>query len=193
MKGREKPINLSLSLVSVAWPRGRVPSSSKPPPTPHSSTEVIRMQTTTAQICAYSTHPRTSSRSFLQTRHPMLYCHILGNKTTSPTLYHKLTMNRGEEEVLFSDICSGSRMLKKGWKKIRGCCRLAASHGHRHVWIDTVCIDKTSSAELSEAINSMYRYYEDAILCYVYLDIDIEGSNPTREELRSSRWMYRGW
>ncbi len=54
-------------------------------------------------------------------------------------------------------------------EKIRKCCELAESHGYRWVWIDTCCIDKTSSAELSEAINSMFRYYALAGICYGYL------------------------
>jgi hypothetical protein len=37
------------------------------------------------------------------------------------------------------------------------------------VWIDTCCIDKRSSAELSEAIDSMYRWYEAVKECYAYL------------------------
>ena len=47
-------------------------------------------------------------------------------------------------------------MSQKDTKKIRYCCALAAAKGYEYVWIDTCCIDKTSSAELSEAINSMY-------------------------------------
>ncbi|KAL5905981.1 hypothetical protein ACKVV1_010394 [Pyricularia oryzae] len=41
---------------------------------------------------------------------------------------------------------------------------LSACQVQRHpipyVWVDICCIDKTSSAELSEAINSMFRWYE---------------------------------
>ena len=53
--------------------------------------------------------------------------------------------------------------------KIRDCCILAERHGYRWLWADTCCIDKSSSAELSEAINSMFRYYSLADICYVYL------------------------
>jgi hypothetical protein len=118
---------------SRPWPREGVPSTSKHRPTPHthSSTEAIRLQTATAHRCVYSTRPHTSLRSSWQTRHDMRYSHILGNKATSPTLHHRLTRNRGEGEVLFSDIRSYFHTRKKGWDKIRGCCRLAASQGHR--------------------------------------------------------------
>ncbi len=80
-------------------------------------------------------------------------------------------------------------------EKIRCCCIYAASQGFRWVWIDTCCIDKTSSAELSEAINSMYRWYRDATVCYVYL-ADVPASQdpyPTGSRFRNSNWFTRGW
>ena len=73
-------------------------------------------------------------------------------------------------------------------EKIRRCCELAESHGYKWIWIDTCCIDKTSSAELSEAINSMYRYYSLARICYGYLrDVSDE------KVLHHSIWFQRGW
>ena len=84
-------------------------------------------------------------------------------------------------------------------KKIRRCCRLAEQHGYQWVWIDTCCIDKTSSAELSEAINSMFHYYSLAIVCYGYLrDVDDPPAD-NREILTlppldtTSVWFIRGW
>lgn len=59
----------------------------------------------------------------------------------------------------------------------------------QHVLIDTCCIDKSSSAELSEAINSMYRYYQDAVICFAYLS-DMTENLRTFE---TSRWFTRGW
>ncbi|KAI0702642.1 heterokaryon incompatibility protein-domain-containing protein [Earliella scabrosa] len=64
-------------------------------------------------------------------------------------------------------------------KKIKKCCEVAARRGYKWVWIDTCCIDKTSSAELSEAINSMYRYYALSLVCFAYLsDIHVVRSDP---------------
>ncbi|KAL1875263.1 hypothetical protein Daus18300_003334 [Diaporthe australafricana] len=60
-------------------------------------------------------------------------------------------------------------------RKIIDAAKLAASDGYRWIWIDTCCIDRTSSAELSEAINSMYRWYENAGVCYVYLQDEPDG------------------
>lgn len=67
---------------------------------------------------------------------------------------------------------------KKGFRKIVSGARLARRHGFDYVWIDTCCIDKTSSTELSEAINSMYQWYKDSSICYAYL-ADVK---PTKEE-----------
>ncbi|KAI0692858.1 heterokaryon incompatibility protein-domain-containing protein, partial [Cerioporus squamosus] len=72
--------------------------------------------------------------------------------------------------------------------KIRRCCELAERHGYLWLWIDTCCIDKMSSAELSEAINSMFRYYSLAGICYAYLE-DV----PSSRDFKKSRWHRRGW
>lgn len=82
--------------------------------------------------------------------------------------------------------------------KITGCCKLVRSHGYQWVWIDTCCIYKTSSAELTEAINSMYRYYSLADICYAYLP-DVPPRRPRDPEVAWSatfawsRWHKRGW
>lgn len=85
---------------------------------------------------------------------------------------------------------------KPGFAKIFATCKQACRDNLSHVWIDTVCIDKTSSAELSEAINSMFAWYEKAEVCYVYLT-DIPSQPPSGidllELMGSSRWFSRGW
>lgn len=93
------------------------------------------------------------------------------------------------EEVLYADMQNGHANERKEYNKVRGCCQLAADKGFSWVWIDTCCIDKSSSSELSEAINSMYRWYARAAICIVYLqDIDID-----MKSIGSSRWFKRGW
>lgn len=93
-----------------------------------------------------------------------------------------------EEEVTFQDIENGSAKSKKGYKKLEDCCKLARNQGHDWVWIDTCCIDKSSSAELNEAINSMYAWYQRSSICYAYLD-DVTGL----DTLGASLWFTRGW
>lgn len=64
---------------------------------------------------------------------------------------------------------------KAGFAKVVGACSRAARDGFDYIWIDTCCIDKSSSAELSEAINSMFKWYAQAEVCYAYLvDVDLE-------------------
>ncbi|EIW62998.1 HET-domain-containing protein [Trametes versicolor FP-101664 SS1] len=79
--------------------------------------------------------------------------------------------------------------------KIRGCVQAAKTHGLDWLWIDASCIDKKSSAELSEAINSMFSWYAEAQICYAYLQ-DVPNScllNSPGSAFRASRWFTRGW
>lgn len=97
-----------------------------------------------------------------------------------------------EEEVLFEDLQDISQATTKaGFTKVLFCCNQARTDGLKYVWIDTCCIDKASSAELSEAINSMYRWYQNAKICYVYLR-DVP-RNSTNLRISSSRWFTRAW
>ena len=79
--------------------------------------------------------------------------------------------------------------------KIRDACAVARTNGFRYIWIDSCCIDKSSSSELSEAINSMYAWYARAIVCYAYLaDVPAEEDHGApRSKFRRSRWFTRGW
>ena len=79
--------------------------------------------------------------------------------------------------------------------KIRRCCEIAESDGYDWVWIDSCCIDKTSSTELSEAINSMFNWYALAEVCYVYLEDVMRGDDPEDEDsyFQKARWHARGW
>jgi hypothetical protein len=83
--------------------------------------------------------------------------------------------------------------------KIAGACqqvRKASDKTVRHIWIDTVCIDKSDAQELNISINSMFQWYENAEVCYVYLlDVSWTGANDTssREQFVKSQWFKRGW
>ncbi|KAI1788652.1 hypothetical protein LXA43DRAFT_630302 [Ganoderma leucocontextum] len=79
--------------------------------------------------------------------------------------------------------------------KVRNFLIFAEREGYEWGWLDTSCIDKTSSAELSEAINCMYRWYWDADVCCAYLSDVSDDDNPflPQSDFRSSRWHTRGW
>lgn len=112
------------------------------------------------------------------------------------------TWGEDHEEVNFKDIVEGTGQSKAGYKKLQFCTMQAASDGLRYSWVDTCSIDKSSSAELSEAINSMFRWYQNAARCYVYLsDVSINNSfedglsfeQTWKPAFRHSRWFTRGW
>ncbi|THU75723.1 heterokaryon incompatibility, partial [Dendrothele bispora CBS 962.96] len=84
--------------------------------------------------------------------------------------YAILSHTWDKEEVTFQDLQNRvkEKELEAGWKKVEGACAQARKYDWDWIWIDSCCIDKSSSAELSENINSMYRLYENAGVCYVY-------------------------
>ena len=84
---------------------------------------------------------------------------------------------------------------KAGFHKIQQTCALAHAQGKlEYAWVDTCCIDKTSSAELTEAINSMFAWYRDAEVCYVFLsDLQPGAAGDLQYTLPKCRWFTRGW
>ena len=57
------------------------------------------------------------------------------------------------KEVAFNDVIDNTYRDTRGYKKIYGCGEQAKWDDHQFFWIDTCCIDKSNSAELSESIN----------------------------------------
>ena len=106
-----------------------------------------------------------------------------------PKKYAILSHTWEEEEVTFEDLQDGTGTKKAGYNKIRFCGEQARRNNLEYFWVDTCCIDKSSSAELSEAINSMFQWYKEATICYAYLS-NLSTSEPTASELGNSR---RGW
>ena len=114
-----------------------------------------------------------------------------------------------EQEVDYSEVVELAKTAKEerneirqrdGCRKILQSCEQAKNDGYKWLWVDTCCIDKRSSAELSEAINSMYRWYENSRICYAYLH-DLTGSSfpiaGDYERYYKSKgwpeWFSRGW
>ncbi|KAH8590366.1 heterokaryon incompatibility protein-domain-containing protein [Bisporella sp. PMI_857] len=106
--------------------------------------------------------------------------------------YAILSHTWGEGEVTFQDFAhpeiAGS---KKGYSKIKQTCQRAKARDIGYAWVDTCCIDKTSSAELTEAINSMFQWYACSQVCYVWL-ADLKADQPIKS-FTSCRWFSRGW
>ncbi len=136
---------------------------------------------------------------------------------TQRPVYAILSHKWGDDEISYLDFLCLTRDLpasalgivsallrnpnkeSEGYRKVEACCKLARSRGFEWVWIDSCCIDKSSSAELSEAINSMWSWYRDAAECYVYLfdvvttDKSMRNRRSAVNELSPSKWFTRGW
>ncbi|KAI1118298.1 hypothetical protein F5Y14DRAFT_438694 [Nemania sp. NC0429] len=107
------------------------------------------------------------------------------------------TWGADDEEVTLWDILNDGGKEKAGYKKIRFCAEQARRDGLRYFWVDSCCIDKSSSAELTEAINSMFAWYHRATKCYAYLsDVSITcdfSRSRWKQEFKRSRWFTRSW
>jgi hypothetical protein len=107
------------------------------------------------------------------------------------------TWGADEDEVSFDDLETYSsdelfQLRELGYGKLQLCATKAAKDSLDYFWIDTCCIRKSSEQELSEAINSMFRWYQRAVVCYVYLS-DIPAKYSRESFLSQSRWFTRGW
>ena len=126
---------------------------------------------------------------------------FIGSKIPSYAIISH-TWEADNQEVTFKDLTDDTGVGKTGYRKIQFCGEQARKDSLQYFWIDSCCIDKSSSAELSEAINSMFRWYRNAAKCYVYLsDVsigdfsqDIQFSQlPYESAFKQSRWFTRGW
>lgn len=124
-----------------------------------------------------------------------------------PPPYAILSHTWEKQEITYHEFQDDvRRVTREGFKKIVLACEQAKKDGLEYVWVDTCCIDKSSSAELSEAINSMFKWYRGAKVCYAYLSDmllppketgDIECTAESEAEwwsmFRASKWFTRGW
>ncbi|KAL8774803.1 MAG: hypothetical protein Q9209_000742 [Squamulea sp. 1 TL-2023] len=111
--------------------------------------------------------------------------------------YLILSHRWGEKEVSYQQMHKERAVEGPGLTKVLNFCGLALEKRYTWVWIDTCCIDKKSSAELSEAINSMFKWYQSAEECIVYLSDVALGRLGKIEEIEASFsasvWFTRGW
>jgi hypothetical protein len=102
-----------------------------------------------------------------------------------------------EDELSYQDLQARRNTNGAGFTKVHNCCVKAKADGSEWLWVDTCCIDKSSSAELSEAINAMFRWYKASTRCYAYLS-DVDGTVNGSESIqwpsfKGSVWFSRGW
>jgi hypothetical protein len=106
------------------------------------------------------------------------------------------------DEVTFEDVVGNTGKNKSGYAKIRLCGEQAQRDSLQYFWVDTCCINKANKAELSLAIQSMFRWYRNAARCYAYLsDVSVSQSEADtrvnvpawKADFRRSEWFVRGW
>lgn len=109
--------------------------------------------------------------------------------------YATLSHRWRDEEVEYEHMVGNHDYKnRRGYTKIEQCARAALRYGIHYIWVDTCCIDKSSSAELSEAINSMYLWYNDSLICFAFLDdVPCDDGILDTTKLRRSSWFTRGW
>ena len=109
---------------------------------------------------------------------------------------------KAEEELSYQTIQDPDSLdtcAMRGYRKVALFCREALRDGYDWVWVDSCCINKESSTELTEAINSMYKWYANAAVCYVYLedflarDVDFDSKLELKRALEKCEWFNRGW
>ncbi|KAI1160445.1 heterokaryon incompatibility protein-domain-containing protein [Nemania serpens] len=121
------------------------------------------------------------------------------NKPTPPYAILSHTWGPDHEEISFQDLQADEIKSGPGREKFEKCCAQAILDNLAYAWIDTCCIDKTNSTELNEgyvqAINSMFKWYKNARICYAYLcDVDsAEDVFKSQSTFWKSRWFRRGW
>ncbi|KAH8660308.1 hypothetical protein BX600DRAFT_467538 [Xylariales sp. PMI_506] len=105
-----------------------------------------------------------------------------------------LSHTSGDDDVTYSHFAKGDDVRKSmpGWTKIQRACSLALETGTEYLWIDSCCIDSSSTAELTEAMNGMFKWLGQASTCFVYLS-DYDTATPTTESLGNAHWFTRGW
>lgn len=127
---------------------------------------------------------------------------FVGKDTIPPYAILSHTWGADAGEVTFEDLTKGTGKDKPGYEKVRFCGEQAKQDDLEYFWVDTCCINKADFTELSEAINSMFRWYRNAARCYVYLS-DVSSPvldnkeesypRPWESDFRKSRWFTRGW
>ncbi|KAF5254483.1 hypothetical protein FANTH_741 [Fusarium anthophilum] len=125
-----------------------------------------------------------------------------------------------KDEITYQDMKTRTGDIKnnvykqKGWSKLKNYCDRAFKDGWDWAWMDTCCIDKTNPADTQEAINAMFRWYQNAGVCYAHLsDVDFSISSQilslpedtgldssmnslrtaAKEKFIDAKWFTRGW
>jgi hypothetical protein len=108
--------------------------------------------------------------------------------------YAILSHTWGSQEAVYEDVHDSSIHSRTKFGKVYHCSAEARKAAIDYIWVDTCCIDKRSSSELTEAVNSMFQWFQGAEVCYVYLeDVDCNGSEDWQIQFQKAKWNSRMW
>ncbi|KAF2467971.1 HET-domain-containing protein, partial [Lindgomyces ingoldianus] len=103
-------------------------------------------------------------------------------------------------EVHYQEVLNNTYASKDGYRKIRFCAEQAAQDELQYFWVDTCCFDRYNSRERSNAVNSMFRWYQNAAKCYVFLrDVSVATATDAQQQstwearFQASEWFTRAW
>ncbi|KAH7911574.1 heterokaryon incompatibility protein-domain-containing protein, partial [Hygrophoropsis aurantiaca] len=114
---------------------------------------------------------------------------IVDRMVEEKTRFAILSHTWGKDEPSYKDLKKYRNLVGQGYEKLKKFCEVAyKEYGVEFAWADTVCIDKTSSAELDESIRSMFKWYESAYICIAYL-----AETTSLDDMPADRWFTRGW
>ncbi|KAK4695294.1 hypothetical protein P7C71_g2434, partial [Lecanoromycetidae sp. Uapishka_2] len=124
----------------------------------------------------------------------------IGGDKEPQSKYAILSHRWGDDEVTFDTYPAARKAIEdhllqrssanilSSIAKVAGACKLCRKLKLDYLWIDTCCIDKRSSREENEAINSMFNWYEEAEVCLTYM-VDVGNA----KTFVQSVWFTRGW
>ncbi|KAF2216119.1 hypothetical protein CERZMDRAFT_29498, partial [Cercospora zeae-maydis SCOH1-5] len=95
-------------------------------------------------------------------------------------------------EASHKDVLKKRNTTSIGYRKVLGFAEFVKNHVQdvEWLWIDTCCILQQSSEEVSEAVNSMFKWYRNAVVCVAFLE---DVSEFDLGIMARSRWFTRGW
>ncbi|KAK6435197.1 hypothetical protein LTR95_008617 [Oleoguttula sp. CCFEE 5521] len=100
------------------------------------------------------------------------------------------------KEISYQQLESAEKIARSitlpHFAKIQSACAKAASLGYQWLWIDTCCINKQDNAELTESLNSMYKWYNvDHITAKGPTPFAVAATDESK--VPESEWFTRGW
>ncbi|KAJ4147862.1 hypothetical protein LMH87_002364 [Akanthomyces muscarius] len=116
--------------------------------------------------------------------------HYYSSNPASPPIYTK------SRPCAFSISTNKKTQSTLSREQLEQACEHARRCGVEYIWIAELCIDRTSSADLDDAVNGSRRRLRNSTVCFAYLhDLPAEVTTPDSDSSAWSRCRYwkRAW